>query len=257
MTRTSRTSGSSGRRSGSSSSTSTTSTRPCPGPFEWDVKRLAASFAVAGPRPRLRREGARAAVVRRGRARLPRRDARVRRDGDPRRLVRAPRGRRRPRVAQRARKLPSRRGGSSTTSPRRARKDSLRAFDKLTEIVDGEPRIVGDPPLIVPIGSSPTTQERRRRSARSMHDVLRAYRRTLPHDRRLLLERYRYVDVARKVVGVGSVGTRAWIVLLLGPRRARPALPAGQGGRGVGARAVRRRERATATTASASSRASA
>ena len=93
-------------------------------------------------------------------------------------------------------------------------KDSLRAFAKLTEIVDGEPRIVSDPPLIVPIeevwpASSVELEE-------FVRGVIRTYRRTLSADRRQLLERYRYVHSARKVVGVGSVGTRAWIALMLG-----------------------------------------
>jgi len=94
-------------------------------------------------------------------------------------------------------------------------KDSLRAFNRLTHIVDGEPRIVSDPPLIVPIeelaenGDDQTLDE-------FVHGALRSYRRSLPGDRRHLLERFRYVHAARKVVGVGSVGTRCWIVLLVG-----------------------------------------
>ena len=94
-------------------------------------------------------------------------------------------------------------------------KDSLKAFAKLTEIVDGEPRIVSDPPLIVPIEevASGVAAVELEAFAR---EVIRAYRRTLSADRRRLLERYRYVHAARKVVGVGSVGTRAWIVLMLG-----------------------------------------
>ena len=94
-------------------------------------------------------------------------------------------------------------------------KDSMRAFAKLTTVVDGERRIVGDPPLIVPIDDLVPPDE-----SDAVHEMvrglLRTYRRTLSGDRRRLLERFRYVDIARKVVGVGSVGTRAWIVLLLG-----------------------------------------
>ena len=94
-------------------------------------------------------------------------------------------------------------------------KDSLRAFAKLTEIVDGEPRIASDPPLIVPIEevASGVEQDELEEFVRG---VIRSYRRTLTADRRQLLERFRYVHAARKVVGVGSVGTRAWIVLMLG-----------------------------------------
>ena len=72
--------------------------------------------------------------------------------------------------------------------------------------------------------------------------MIRTYRRTLPHDRRQLLESYRYVHAARKVVGVGSVGARTWILLLVGRDDARSALPPVQGSAGFGARAVPRQE---------------
>ncbi len=76
-----------------------------------------------------------------------------------------------------------------------------------------------------------------------MRDLFRGYRRRCQATAGSSSSSYRYVDIARKVVGVGSVGTRAWIVLLLGRDEQRPALPADQGGRGVGARAVPRPER--------------
>ena len=91
-------------------------------------------------------------------------------------------------------------------------KDSLRAFSKLTTIVDGEPRIVSDPPLIVPVEDLAEGRDIEE-FARSVN---RGYRRTLQGDRKHLLERFRYVHAARKVVGVGSVGTRAWIMLMVG-----------------------------------------
>jgi hypothetical protein len=94
-------------------------------------------------------------------------------------------------------------------------KDSLRAFAKLTEIVDGEPRIASDPPLIVPIEDVASGAEQHA-IEEFVRRIIRSYRRTLTAERRRLLERYRYVHMARKVVGVGSVGTRAWIMLLLG-----------------------------------------
>jgi uncharacterized protein (DUF2252 family) len=94
-------------------------------------------------------------------------------------------------------------------------KDSLKAFAKLTQVVDGEPRIIGDPPLVVPVEELARPDERDRIED-DMRGLIRSYRRTLPGDRRRLLERFRYVHLARKVVGVGSVGTRAWIVLMLG-----------------------------------------
>jgi hypothetical protein len=94
-------------------------------------------------------------------------------------------------------------------------KDSMRAMDKLTHVVDGELRIASDPPLIVPIEEVAEGAEREQIEA-FMQGLIRSYRRTLSGDRRRLLSRFRYVHAARKVVGVGSVGTRAWIVLLLG-----------------------------------------
>jgi uncharacterized protein (DUF2252 family) len=96
-------------------------------------------------------------------------------------------------------------------------KDSMSAFSKLTHMVEGEPRIVAEPPLIVPIedlahGEGIGSKE----LFDALHQLLRSYRETLEHDRRILLEEFRLADFARKVVGVGSVGTRAWIALMLG-----------------------------------------
>jgi uncharacterized protein (DUF2252 family) len=94
-------------------------------------------------------------------------------------------------------------------------KDSMAAFSKLTRVVDGEARIVSEPPFIVPIDS--LVQGRAREELfDGLRELLRSYRNTLEHDRRVLLEEFRLADFARKVVGVGSVGTRAWIALLLG-----------------------------------------
>ena len=96
-------------------------------------------------------------------------------------------------------------------------RDSLQALSKLGELVDGRYRIVSQPPIVVPArdlaatyGLSPSE------AGRAIRDQFRAYRATLPDDRRQLLERFEVVDMARKVVGVGSVGTRAFIVLLQG-----------------------------------------
>ena len=94
-------------------------------------------------------------------------------------------------------------------------RDSLQAFDKLTRVVDGERRIISDPPLVEPIDDLYEGMERDQ-ILDFVRAVIRNYRRTLSSDRRHLLEDFRLVDVARKVVGVGSVGTRAWIVLMLG-----------------------------------------
>ena len=92
-------------------------------------------------------------------------------------------------------------------------KNSLKALDKLTEVVDGDYRIKSDPPLIVPARELTADPEA---LTSWLHERFRVYRHTLQPDRRHLLEGYRIVDVARKVVGVGSVGTRCWIMLLLG-----------------------------------------
>jgi uncharacterized protein (DUF2252 family) len=94
-------------------------------------------------------------------------------------------------------------------------KDRLKAEAKLTQLVDGEPRFVSDPPLLVPAEDLLPDSERRTIEA-AMHEALRAYRRTLQDDRRHLLESYRFTQLARKVVGVGSVGTRCWVALMVG-----------------------------------------
>ncbi len=94
-------------------------------------------------------------------------------------------------------------------------KDSMTAFSKLTHVVDGEARIVAEPPLIVPLEDLAEGREREEMFD-GLHELLRSYRATLEFDRRVLLEQFQLADFARKVVGVGSVGTRAWIALMLG-----------------------------------------
>jgi uncharacterized protein (DUF2252 family) len=94
-------------------------------------------------------------------------------------------------------------------------KDSMAAFSKLTQRVDGHVRIIDQSPLIVPIDQLAQGHERGELFT-WLHELLRSYRRTLEFDRRVLLEQFELTDFARKVVGVGSVGTRAWIGLLLG-----------------------------------------
>ena len=94
-------------------------------------------------------------------------------------------------------------------------RDSMSAFSKLTEVVDGKARIVDQAPLIVPVEALVPEGERDQ-LFEGLHQLLRAYRNTLEFDRRVLLEEFELADFARKVVGVGSVGTRAWIALMLG-----------------------------------------
>ena len=181
-----------------------------PGPFEWDVKRLVASFAVAG-RDRgfnqRRRQLINRAVGRSYRfAMADFADKRTldiwysRIDSDDVVALLSPQ------LSTKALKH-----AEGALAKARTR-DSLAAFKKLTRIVDGEARIVHDPPLIVPIAELFTGQQ----ALEGARLVIREYRRTLPGDRRHLLERFRLVDAARKVVGVGSVGTRAYILLFLG-----------------------------------------
>ena len=184
-----------------------------PGPFEWDVKRLVASFAVAG-RDRgfdaKQRRSINRAVTRsyreaiRGFAEMSNLELWYSRiDVDEIAAV----------AAQQVAGKQLKRFERNVAKARS--KDSLRAFAKLTHIVDGEPRIASDPPLIVPIEEVVSGVEQVE-IEEFVRGVIRSYRRTLSADRRQLLERFRYVHAARKVVGVGSVGTRAWIVLMLG-----------------------------------------
>ena len=184
-----------------------------PGPFEWDVKRLAASFAVAG-RERGFGDAERRAVtttaVRQYREAMATfaemRNIEVwytRLD-----LAGILEHFRRTASGKQMKRLHANVVNANT-------KDSLRALSKLCRTVDGELRIVGKPPLVTPIEDVLPGAERAH-----LEDVvrrmIRAYRRTLPRDRRNLLESYRYVHAARKVVGVGSVGARTWILLLVG-----------------------------------------
>jgi len=185
------------------------------GPFEWDVKRLAASLEVAG-----RQQG----FAPKARRRIVSRSVRAYRE-TMRRL--AGMGNlevwyERLEFDRAFAQLESRLDAKTLRRARRNRekarnKDSLRALSKLTTVVDGEHRIVSDPPLIVSaseiLAQNGTSDEELDDRVRQL---LSAYRRTLSGELRRLFDGYRYVDLARKVVGVGSVGTRAWVVLLMG-----------------------------------------
>jgi uncharacterized protein (DUF2252 family) len=91
----------------------------------------------------------------------------------------------------------------------------MKAFSKLTHVVDGDARIVDESPLIVPIEQLAAGADREE-LFEALRGLTRSYRETLDYDRRVLLEQFELTDFARKVVGVGSVGTRAWIALLVG-----------------------------------------
>jgi uncharacterized protein (DUF2252 family) len=188
-----------------------------PGPFEYDVARLAASFVIGARNNGFSRSDARSVtteVIRAYRTSMRTfADMRIldvwysRLDADEV-VAKAASGSKRPsKAVERSRKM-----------LQKARtKDSLQALSKLTEVVDGEHRIVSDPPVVVPARDLMATYSI---SPDAIGDVLRTllrdYRASLSNDRRHLLERFELVDVARKVVGVGSVGTRAWIALLRG-----------------------------------------
>ena len=95
-------------------------------------------------------------------------------------------------------------------------RDNLRELTRITHVVGKEPRIVADPPLVVPIRDLYPVPTERDALGREISRLLWGYRHTLPADRSVLLDQYQPVDLARKVVGVGSVGTRCWVVLMLG-----------------------------------------
>jgi uncharacterized protein (DUF2252 family) len=190
-----------------------------PGPWEWDLKRLVASFAVAGRdrgfNANERRQATRAATrsyreAMRAFAQMRAIDLwYLRLDLDN--LI----------ARWQAQVSTSRRKSVERAAAKARTKDSLRAFSKLTHLVDGQPRFRSDPPLLVPIGELLPEDEERDVEA-ELRRLLRDYQRSLPPQYRRLLDRYRPVDFARKLVGVGSVGTRAWVVLLLGPRDGDP-----------------------------------
>jgi uncharacterized protein (DUF2252 family) len=93
------------------------------------------------------------------------------------------------------------------------------ALARLMHVVDGEPRIVSDPPLTVPVTELGEGRDQLQAAVRT---VFRAYRHSLQSDRRDLLEEFRFADLARRVIGVGSVGLRSWILLLVGRDKSDP-----------------------------------
>jgi uncharacterized protein (DUF2252 family) len=183
-----------------------------PGPWEWDLKRLAASIAVAardrGFRPDRRSEVVSAAVAQyreairefAGKSSLEVWYARL----DDKVLSEAL-AHLKPRQVQNIKK---------DTAKARA-KDSARAFEKLAYRVNGGARIAPDPPQVVPIGDLLPKLEARRLNE-ALRELVDSYKTSLSASLHHLIDRYEYADAARKVVGVGAVGTRTWIVLMLG-----------------------------------------
>ena len=185
-----------------------------PGPWEWDVKRLAASMEVAGRGNGFggkdRREIVTASVTRyrqtmRDFAKMTNLDIwyahadldQLRAQFDSQ-------------MKARQRKMVDKGMAKAQT------RDSMQEVAKLTHLVHGRPRIIADPPLLVPVADLLPRQTDQEAFEAQIKGLLATYRRTLETDRRYLLEQYEFADMARKVVGVGSVGTRCWIVLMLG-----------------------------------------
>jgi len=183
-----------------------------PGPWEWDVKRLAASFEAAGLDRGFDAATRRAIVLACVRAyreaMLEMAEKRAlavwyaRLDAE---LISTQSRVFRGRDAKRVRR----------DLERAATKDDLRALSRLTHEVDGRMRLRSDPPLLVPAREL-LSDEERGRYAQAVGEALRDYRASLPHDRQAVYDLYRFRDIARKVVGVGSVGTRAWVMLFFG-----------------------------------------
>jgi uncharacterized protein (DUF2252 family) len=189
------------------------------GPWEWDVKRLAASLEIAGRDRGFRRRERRAVVAAATRAyrEAMRRFATMRTlDVWYARLDIEDVMAKQSRAIRPADIRATRRNVAAAKG-----KNSLRAVAKLTRRVNGTVRIVSAPPLVVPIGELLPDADARDVEA-EVRGLLARYQRSLSPDRRHLVGSYRFVDMARKVVGVGSVGTRAWIVLLEGRDGADP-----------------------------------
>jgi uncharacterized protein (DUF2252 family) len=188
-----------------------------PGPFEYDVKRMAASFTIAGRNNAFGKADTRAATrasVRQYREAMAGFATMgtmevwyARMDEDL--LLQAMRG------GSKFTKKAAKRVEKAFAKART--RDSLQALSKLAELVDGRHRIVSQPPVVVPVRDLEANRGlSREEMERGVREQFRAYRATLRSDYRQLLERFEMLDVARKVVGVGSVGTRAFIVLLQG-----------------------------------------
>ena len=185
-----------------------------PGPWEWDVKRLAASIEVAARGNGFPDKARRKIVTRmvttyrtamRNFAHMSNLDvwyARVDMD-----QVRA----------QFDSQLKNRQRRAVDRGLAKARtRDSTRDVARLTNLVNGNLKIISDPPLVVPLDELVPEHADRAALQAELTSLVAGYRRTLESDRRVLLEQFQIVDIARKVVGVGSVGTRCWIILMRG-----------------------------------------
>ena len=209
-----------------------------PGPFEYDVKRMAASFTIAGRNNGFSAADARAAALASVRAyreamasfaQMGTMDiwyAHLDEDelragirnvvaGAAKQEKRAAKQEKADREEETAAKTAEKR--ANKTLAKAHTRDSLQARSKLCEQVDGTYRIVSQPPIVVPARDLAATYGLSQdQLVPALHEQFRAYRATLRDDERHVLERFEIMDAARKVVGVGSVGTRAFIVLLRG-----------------------------------------
>jgi len=184
-----------------------------PGPFEWDVKRLVASVEIAARSIGMDTKERRTVLLdvakayrtaMREFADQPNLDVwYARLDVDDR-------------LRELRSSLAKTQAKRTASTVRKARtRDHLRSVEKLTEVVAGSRRFVPDPPLVTTLTELLGEHDAREFTA-AMGQLVHAYRASLQPDRRHLLSQYRVIDMARKVVGVGSVGTRAWILLLEG-----------------------------------------
>ena len=210
-----------------------------PGPFEYDVERLAASFTIAGRNNGFSKKDVRAAtltVVNAYRmamakfAQMGVMDIYYSKLTDEELMTMLRHAAAREDAAVKAKASGKKKAGkqAAAAADRRLKlvekgdvkartRDSLQALSKLGELVDGEYRIVSQPPIVVPSRELYATYGMSSDELwHVIHQEFRAYRATLQSDRRHLLEKFEIVDMARKVVGVGSVGTRAFIALLQG-----------------------------------------
>ena len=184
-----------------------------PGPVEWDVKRLAASVEIAGRDLGFsvsQREAAVLATARSYRESMIHFAAKRNLDVWYAHVSAE-------QLRERLTKLGGRRAGLEVDKrvAKALERDHLHAFGRHLLTVEGAPRFVSNPPVLVPVDEL-LVGEQRERYVETVQQFLTQYRESLRPDRRELLESYRYVQMARKVVGVGSVGTRAWVVLLMG-----------------------------------------
>jgi uncharacterized protein (DUF2252 family) len=184
-----------------------------PGPWEWDVKRLAASFAIAGRDRDFTPNETQAAVLTTARSyREAMREFATMRNLDVWYARLDVEGL----LAEVAKVADKKQMKAAQKNVAKAhKKNSMKAFDRLVRVVDGEPQIISDPPLLVPARDLLSDGQRQEFEER-MVELLASYRESLKGDRRHLFDSYRFVDLARKVVGVGSVGTRAWVILMMG-----------------------------------------